>query len=130
MPDKVSLLLLPRPNTDQESTLQARAATPHDAQAISRIYNQGIEDRVATFETRPRTAHDVEAWFDSIHPIVVLEDAGEIVAFASTSTYRPRDCYAGVAEFSVYTAREARGKGAGRLAMSALIEAATHAGFW
>src|SRR5262249_39101859 len=50
--------------------------------------------------------------------------------FASTSDYRPRDCYAGVAEFSVYAAREARGRGAGRMAMNALIDAARAAGFW
>jgi phosphinothricin acetyltransferase len=113
-----------------ETTLQARPATPEDAPSIARIYNQGIEDRVATFETRLRTLDDILSWFDGIHPIVVVEDNGTILAFASTSTYRPRDCYSGVAEFSVYTAREARGRGAGRLAMSALIEAATQAGFW
>jgi len=110
--------------------LQARAATKADATAISRIYNQGIEDRVATFETRLRTPADVEAWFDGVHPVVVVEDEDNVIAFASTSTYRPRDCYAGIAEFSVYTAREARGRGAGRMAMAALIDAAEQAGFW
>ena len=111
--------------------MQARAATKADAGAISRIYNQGIEERVSTFETRLRTPQDVEAWFDGTHPVVVVEDdEGQIIAFASTSTYRPRDCYAGIAEFSVYTAREARGRGAGRMAMVALIDAAEHAGFW
>jgi len=110
--------------------LQARAATKADATAISRIYNQGIEDRVATFETRLRTPADVEAWFDGVHQVVVVEDEGNVIAFASTSTYRPRDCYAGIAEFSVYTAREARGRGAGRMAMAALIDAAEQAGFW
>ncbi|MFN8499461.1 MAG: arsinothricin resistance N-acetyltransferase ArsN1 family A [Anaerolineae bacterium] len=110
--------------------LTARAATPADAPDIARIYNEGIADRVATFETRPRTPDDIRAWFDGVHPVVVVEDAGRILAWASTSTYRPRDCYAGVAEFSVYVARDARGKGAGRVAMLALIEAAEAAGFW
>ena len=53
-----------------------------------------------------------------------------MIAFASTSVYRPRDCYAGIAEFSVYAARSARGRGAGRAAMLALIDAAREAGFW
>ncbi len=110
--------------------MQARAATKADAEAIALIYNQGIEDRVATFETRPRTQQDVESWFDGVHPVVVVSGEGQVVAFASTSTYRPRECYAGIAEFSVYTAREARGKGAGRMAMVALISAAEQAGFW
>ncbi len=61
---------------------------------------------------------------------MVVEDGGAILAFASTSDYRPRDCYAGIAEFSVYAAREARSRGAGRLAMNALIDAARAAGFW
>jgi L-amino acid N-acyltransferase YncA len=110
--------------------MKARTATPRDAAAIARIYNEGIEDRVATFETRPRSAADVERWFDGVHPIVVIEDGGEVIAFASTSSYRPRDCYAGIAEFSVYALRSARGKGAGKAAMLALIDAARKAGFW
>jgi L-amino acid N-acyltransferase YncA len=61
---------------------------------------------------------------------VVVEDAGQVLAFAATSAYRPRECYEGIAEFSVYVAREARGRGAGRLAMQALLEAARLAGFW
>ncbi len=110
--------------------MRVRPASPADAEAIARIYNEGIEDRVATFETRPRFAEDVRGWFDGVHPIVVVEDAGGVIAFASTSTYRPRDCYAGIAEFSVYVARDGRSRGAGRAAMEALIREAERAGFW
>ncbi len=110
--------------------MPSRAATLDDAEAIARIYNQGIEDRVATFETRPRTAADIQGWFAGRYPVVVVEDAGQVLAFAAASTYRPRECYSGVAEFSVYVAREARGRGAGRAAMQALIAAAGAAGFW
>lgn len=98
--------------------------------AIAEIYNQGIEDRIATFETRLRTPADVRAWFDGVHPIVVVEEDGRVISFASTSQYRPRECYAGLAEFSVYVARDAWGRGAGRLAMQALIAAAKASGFW
>ncbi len=107
-----------------------RAARPDDAEAIARIYNEGIDDRVATFETRLRTAADIAAWFDGVHPCVVVESDGQVIAFGATSSYRPRECYAGVAEASLYVARSARGRGAGRMAMSALIEAAAAAGFW
>lgn len=110
--------------------MQSRAATPADAASIAAIYNQGIEDRVATFETRLRGADDVRGWFDGRHPVVVVEADGQVVAFAATSAYRPRECYAGIAEFSVYVDRAARGRGAGRLAMQALIAAAEAAGFW
>jgi phosphinothricin acetyltransferase len=97
---------------------------------MTRIYNEGIADRVATFETEPRTVAQVEAWFDGQHPLVVVEGADGVVAFGSTSGYRPRACYAGICEFSVYVAREARGQGAGRVAMLALVEAAEAAGYW
>ena len=88
--------------------MTARAATPSDAETIARIYNEGIEDRVATFETRFRSAEDILGWFDGVHPIVVVEEEGKIVAFGATSTYRPRECYAGIAETSIYVAREFR----------------------
>lgn len=109
----------------------SRRATPADAAAIADIYNEGIEDGIATFETRPRIVDDVRKWFGTRFPIVVVENSdGRVVAFASTSEYRPRECYAGVAEFSVYVARAERGRGAGRLAMQLLIKAARDAGFW
>ena len=110
--------------------MQTRQAVPADAAAIARIYNGGIADRIATFETRLRGPADIAAWFDNIHPVVVAVEDGALLAFASTSTYRPRPCYAGIAEFSVYVAREARGRGAGKLVMNALLAAAEEHGFW
>jgi L-amino acid N-acyltransferase YncA len=110
--------------------MTSRVATPADAAAIAVIYNDGIADRIATFETRPRTTDEVRAWFDGRHPVVVVEADGRIAAFASTSTYRPRDCYSGIAEFSVYTARDGRRRGCGRAALEALFVEAERAGFW
>src|SRR5580704_6186412 len=107
-----------------------RLATLNDAPFLAAIYNEGIEDRVATFEVRPRSVDDVRGWFNERHPIVVVEEDGQVVAFASTSTYRPRDCYVGIAEVSVYVAREFRCRGAGTFALLALIQAAEQAGFW
>src|SRR5690348_4331415 len=106
----------------------ARAASAMDAEAIAAIYNQGIADRIGTFETELRSTQQIEAWFDGQHPIIVVEEKGDIVAFASTSFYRSRPCYAGIAEFSVYVARNRRGLGAGQVAMMALIEVAEAAG--
>ena len=110
--------------------MRARSATADDAPRIAAIYNEGIEDGIATFETRRRTAGDIAQWFGRRFPIVVVENGGgEVIAFSSTSEYRPRECYAGVAEFSVYVARAARRRGAGRLAVEQLIDEARHAGF-
>jgi len=110
--------------------LHARPARHDDAAAIAEIYNEGIDDRIATFETEHRTASDISGWFGSRFPFVVITRDDQVIAFASTSAYRPRQCYAGIAEFSVYVTHTARGVGAGRAAMTELIKAATDAGFW
>ena len=110
--------------------MHARPATVDDAAAIARVYNQGIADRVATFETRFRSLEDVRAWFDGVHPIVVVQEGDAVIAFAATSAYRSRECYAGIAEVSVYVARAARRRGVGRIALAALIESAQQAGYW
>ena len=110
--------------------MHVRSATPDDAEAIATIYNQGIEDRVATFETHFRSAEDVQTWLDDVHPVLVVEKDSEIIAFASTSAYNERECYAGIAECSVYVNRDMRYHGAGRIALEALIRAAEEAGFW
>ncbi|NEX91265.1 arsinothricin resistance N-acetyltransferase ArsN1 family A [Caulobacter sp. 17J65-9] len=112
-------------------TLTSRAAVPDDAPAIAAIYNQGIEDRVGTFETEPRSPEAVAAWLDGRHPIVVVVDAaGAIVAFGATYPYSARACYAGIAEGSVYVDRAWRRKGAGSVVMQALMPALEQAGFW
>jgi L-amino acid N-acyltransferase YncA len=113
--------------------LSPRLAALEDAAAIARIYNQGIADRVATFETEPRSAADVRSLLDArggTHPAVVVERGREVVAFAWVSPYSERPCYAGIGEFSVYVSRERRGTGAGGVALGALLDASERRGFW
>jgi phosphinothricin acetyltransferase len=110
--------------------MHVRRAEVADAPAIAAIYNQGIEDRIATFETRLRSPEDIAAWFDGVHPIVVAEMDEAVVAFAATSSYRPRECYRGIAEVSVYVARQARRRGVGKQVLQELIAACARAGFW
>jgi L-amino acid N-acyltransferase YncA len=108
-----------------------RSATRDDAAAITRIYNEGIEDRVGTFETRARTDADVLGWLDAGYPVVVAEEGGEVVAWASAPPYRhDRPAYSGVADFSIYVARAARGQGAGRATLSALVAECESRGYW
>lgn len=81
--------------------MDARRATPGDAGVIADIYNQGIGDRMATFETGLRSPEDVRASFNhQRHPIVVVEESGGVITFAATFPYRPRECSAGVPEFA------------------------------
>jgi len=110
-----------------------RLATVADAAAIAAIYNEGIADRIATFETEPRTPEQLAKQITDKgdrFPTVVAERDGRVVAWASAGAYRSRPAYAGVAEHSVYVARAARGTGAGRAALEALCRAYAERGFW
>jgi phosphinothricin acetyltransferase len=112
---------------------RARLANIADAEAIARIYNEGIADRIATFETEPRTTDAIARGLRdraARWPTVVVEREGRVIAWASASEYRARECYAGIAEFSVYVARDARGTGAGRVAMEALVTECEGRGIW
>ena len=113
--------------------IKTRLATVADAPAIAAIYNQGIEDRIATFETEPRTPEQIARQLSEKgdrFPTVVAERHGEVIAWASAGPYRSRPAYAGVAEHSVYVFRAARGKGAGGVVLEALCRAYAERGFW
>ena len=109
-----------------------REAEAADAEAIARIYNQGIEERAATFETQPRTAHDIAMKLAERerYPILVATDGDALIGWAGLSTYRPRACYSGIAEFSIYLDRTARTRGIGRRLLIALVDAARARGYW
>jgi L-amino acid N-acyltransferase YncA len=113
--------------------LRTRVATPADAAAVAAIYNEGIADRMATFETEPRTPAQLAAQLTEKgdrFPTVVVERNGQVIAWAGAGAYRSRAAYAGVAEHSVYVARAARGTGAGRVALEALCRLYAERGFW
>jgi phosphinothricin acetyltransferase len=115
------------------TSIRTRLATPADAAAITEIYNEGIADRVATFETEPRTPAQIAQQLadkGDRFPTVVVERDGQVVAYAGAGAYRSRPAYAGVAEHSVYVARAARGTGAGRVALDAMCQAYAERGFW
>ncbi|MGO4221094.1 arsinothricin resistance N-acetyltransferase ArsN1 family A [Lysobacter sp. TAF61] len=113
--------------------IKIRLAQMHDAKAIAAIYNQGIAERSSTFETNPRSTADLEQRLADInrYPLLVAtSEAGEVLGWAGLSGYRPRDCYAGIGEFSVYLDAAARGKGIGRQLLLALIDVARDRGYW
>ena len=109
-----------------------RPAVAADAAAIAGIYNQGIEERCATFETAPRSAEEIARRIaGNDYPLLVaVSEGGEVVGWAGLSSYRARECYAGIAEFSIYMDRSARGQGLGRRLLMALIDAARVRGVW
>ena len=112
--------------------MMIREAQRSDALAIARIYNQGIEDRGATFETEPRTPADISSRLAETDrfPVLVADEDGTILGWAGLSSYRARACYAGIAEFSIYLDRGARGRGTGRQLLAALVDTARARGYW
>ena len=109
-----------------------RLATEADAAAICAIYNEGIEDGVATLETELRTPGERRQWLTSRaprHPVVVAEDNGTLAAWGSLNPYSARECYRWVADFSVYVQRAYRGKGAGSAVLTRLTELAREHGY-
>lgn len=104
--------------------LQFRCANIGDLDAIRRIYNEGIEDRIATLDESPKDVEDIEAWWanhDERFAVLVALDAGnKIVGWASLNPYSHRCAYRGVADLSVYVARSARGTRVGSFLLPAL----------
>jgi len=129
--------------TDRMETRPAPAVRPAvaaDARRIAEIYNQGIAERGATFETAPRTAAEMARRLErpeeaaaaaaARHPTLVVEQEGVVAGWAAIGEYRPRRCYDGIGEFSIYLDRAARGRGLGRLLLEALIREAARLGYW
>jgi phosphinothricin acetyltransferase len=108
-----------------------RSADRSDAPALRDIYNQGICERQATFETRAREVGEIEAWFDEGLPIVVETGAdGAVRGFARLNLFSDRCVYAGVGDHAIYVDRAARGQGVGRRLLEALCEVAAELGFY
>lgn len=101
----------------------------HDWKAVIEIYDQGLETRQATFETRSPSWEQWDANHLS-HCRLVARSKGVVVGWAALSPVSRRVVYSGVAEVSIYIAASARGQGVGRGLMRALIEQSELHGFW
>ncbi|AZS84551.1 N-acetyltransferase family protein [Streptomyces griseoviridis] len=102
---------------------------PEHAGQVLAIYQLGIDEGDATFET---TAPTWEA-FDSSklpdHRLVALDD-GRVLGWAAVVPVSDRCAYAGVVEHSVYVHPEARGRGTGLALLTALVASTEAAGTW
>jgi phosphinothricin acetyltransferase len=109
-----------------------RDATAADAARVCQIYNQGIEDRVATLETELRTPEERRQWLAARgprHPVLVAEADGEVVGWGSLNVFNTRRAYDHVADFSLYVERGWRGRGVGRQLLEALVARARALGY-
>jgi L-amino acid N-acyltransferase YncA len=112
-------------NGSQRPELSIRRAVPADAERLAEIFNQGVEDRVATFETHTAGSGDAARWIEN-DLVVVAERDGALVGWAKASPYADNhDYYDGVREATLYVERGARRTGVGRRLLDGLAEAAT-----
>jgi L-amino acid N-acyltransferase YncA len=107
---------------------EVREAKVEDIPYITNIYNQGIEDRIATLETRLRDNIEMKEWLTDRgerYKVIAIEDSeGKVRGWASINVFNSRCCYSGVGDFSIYIERDSRGKGLGKILLSSLIDIA------
>src|SRR5215208_1556432 len=108
-----------------------RPATPADAAAMARIYNQGIAERVATFETREKSADELAALIESGALALVAERDGEVLAFVKVGPYDDAShYYTRIGEATMYVDPDSRRSGIGRALMEAVAAAAQERGYY
>lgn len=105
-----------------------RTAEEKDMPQLLDIYNYEVEHGYATFDLTPKNMEERMVWFREHnvenHPLIVAEEDGKAVGYASLSSYRPKEAYKTTVELSIYVDKDYRRKGiAGKLA-SNIIEIA------
>jgi phosphinothricin acetyltransferase len=104
--------------------------TAGDAPAVLAIYQAGLDDGNASFEVTAPTWEAFDATRLPAHRLVAAGPDGAILGWVAVSPVSARPVYAGVVEHSVYVAAAARGRGAGRALLDALIDSTEAAGIW
>jgi len=94
------------------------------------IYQAGIDEGNATFETAAPTWSDFLASKLAAHSYVALDSNDTVLGWVGASAISTRRAYAGVVEHSVYVHPDARGQGAGRTLLDSLIASTESARIW
>ncbi|HVB28534.1 MAG TPA: arsinothricin resistance N-acetyltransferase ArsN1 family A [Terriglobia bacterium] len=119
--------------TEWSGPLNVRPARVDDAKEIARIYNQGVQDRAATFENAYVTPEERYLWLAARpekFPVLVAEVKHTLMGWAALSPYSPRKCFEGVAELSIFIERSLRGHGVAQELIKAMQDAAREKGFY
>lgn len=118
-----------RPQSPPLSEVEIRTLRPGDWPAVRRIYAEGIETGIATFETSVPSQRSLNAKWLANHRWVATI-GGEVAGWAAAAPVSARPCYAGVAETSLYVDARHRGRGVGRALLRHQVEAADEGGLW
>ena len=110
-----------------------RSAAPDDLPALTELYNYYVLHTPITFDLAMQVPEQRRAWFDEHkdsgrHRLLVAEEHGTIVGYASSSRWRPKPAYETTVEASIYVRHDAVGRGIGRRLYGALFDAIADAG--
>lgn len=106
-----------------------REIEPSDCEEIMEIYNDTLDERIATFNIEHIDVDKVREWKEN--GIVLVANAKDsVIGFVRSYPYSARSCYSGIAEFSIYISSQGRGKGVGSRLMDNFLEALISEGKW
>ena len=110
------------------SDVAIRAAEADDLPGIVDILNHYIVHSHVTFDTRPFAVSERRPWFDGFgttgpYRLLVADDRGRVVGYASSTPIRPKRGYDPSVETTIYLEPAATGHGLGRLLYAGLLEA-------
>lgn len=113
--------------------LSVRASEERDLASITAIYAHHVLHGLASFELEAPDAAEMGRRRAGVLalglPYIVAELDGRVIGYAYAAPYRDRPAYRYTLEDSIYIASDARGRGAGRILLEALIAACARAGY-
>ena len=110
------------------AVVRIAAMTADHAREVRAIYQAGIDEGDATFETTAPTWEAFDAAKLAEHRLVALDETGAVLGWAAAVAVSDRCVYSGVVEHSVYVHPDARGRGVGSALLTALIASTEAAG--
>ncbi|MCR5640662.1 MAG: GNAT family N-acetyltransferase [Lachnospiraceae bacterium] len=108
--------------------MEIRKANVNDLPEMLDIYNYEVEHSTVTFSLAPRGMEEGKHWLFEHnirnHPMIVAEEDGVILGYASLSGYREHEAYDSTVELGVYVHRDHRREGIGKALMEHIIRMA------
>ncbi|NYV78231.1 GNAT family N-acetyltransferase [Streptomyces sp. UH6] len=116
--------------TPGSSSVLVVPLTEGHASQVLAIYQAGIDEGNATFETSAPTWQAFDAAKLTEHRFAAVDEQGRVLGWAAVSPVSTREVYAGVVEHSVYVHPSARGRGVASALLKALVDSTEAAGIW
>lgn len=99
-----------------------------DHAQIVALYNHYVTQTAATFDLVPFTLETRLPWFaqfhdDPRHICIIAADGDDVLGYANSGRFRPKDAYLTSVETSIYLRHDQTGRGLGRRLYGSLFEA-------